>query len=228
MMGGGCTFNDERGGAQSVACGPITDGHGRALGNSLHSFKAAIKEKFEETLKVRPACGKPKPSPVDMNTQAKMCDAHSQQLITPFAIDMSDKGSKLGCNNRLPSLCHKIGCSMGPPGEKELHAMTYSLFEHGIEDKVPDCVDLRHFRLNGFNDADKTAKLPLENPHQCETGGFLKMWDNRSDPFNIVNLFIFYIENHLKPAMDYHGLTDAPLFNRRAPQKELRVHFRNL
>jgi len=53
------------------------------------------------------------------------------------------------------------------------------------------------------------------------------MWDNRSDPLNVVNLLFLCFDNHLKPAMDFHGLTDAPLFNCRAPQKELRVHFRN-
>ena len=116
---------------------------------------------------------------------------------------------------------------MGPRGEKEPHAMTYSSFEYGIEDEVPEFIDLRYVRLNGFNGADKTAKLSLTNPYQYETGGFLKMWDNRSDPLNVVNLLFFYFDNHLKPAMDFHGLTDAPLFNRRAPQKELRVRFRN-
>jgi len=116
---------------------------------------------------------------------------------------------------------------MGLRGEKEPHAMTYSLFEYGIEDEVPEHIDLRYVHLNGFNGADKTAKLSLTNPYQYETGGFLKMWDNRSDPLNVVNLLFFYFDNHLKPAMDFHGLTDAPLFNRRAPQKELRVRFRN-
>ena len=176
---------------------------------------------------MRPTYGKRNPSPVDMNAQAKMRDAYTLQVITPFAIDMSDKGSKSGYNDLLPSLCHEIGCSMGPRGEKEPHAMTYSSFEYGIEDDVPEFIDLRYVRLNGFNGADKTAKLSLTNPYQYKTGGFLKMWDNRSDPLNVVNLLFFYFDNHLKPAMDFHGLTDAPLFNRRAPQKELRVRFRN-
>jgi len=162
-----------------------------------------------------------------MNAQAKMRDAYTLQVITPFAIDMSDKGSKSGYNDLLPSLCHEIGCSMGPQGEKEPHAMTYSLFEYGIEDEVPEYIDLRYVRLNGFNGADKTAKLSLTNLYQYETGGFLKMWDNRSNPLNVVNLLFLYFDNHLKPAMDFHGLTDAPLFNHRAPQKELRVRFRN-
>jgi len=162
-----------------------------------------------------------------MNAQAKMRDAYTLQVITPFAIDMSDKGSKSGYNDLLPSLCHKIGCSMGPRGEKEPHAMTYSSFEHGIEDEVPKFIDLRYVRLNGFNGADKTAKLSLTNPYHYKTGGFLKMWDNRSDPLNVVNLLFFYFDNHLKPAIDFHGLTDAPLLNRCAPQKELRVRFCN-
>ena len=53
------------------------------------------------------------------------------------------------------------------------------------------------------------------------------MWDLPGDPMNIVNLFHVYVQDHLKPAMDFHGLKDAPLFNRRAPQKELKVRFRN-
>jgi len=162
-----------------------------------------------------------------MNAQAKMRDAYALQVITPFAIDMSYKGLKLGYHNLLPSLCHEIGCSMGPRGEKEPHAMTYSSFEYGIEDEVPDYIDLPYFHLNGFNGANKTAKLSLTNLYQHKTDGFLKMWNNRSDPLNVVNLLFFYFDNHLKPATDFHGLMDVPLFNRRAPQKELRVHFRN-
>ena len=160
-----------------------------------------------------------------MNAQLKIRAAYNKGVINPFAIDMSDKGLKSGYNDLLPGLCHEIGCSMGPRGEKEPHAMTYSSFEYGVEDEVPDFMDLRYIRLMGFNGADKTQKLSLTNPYQYETGGFLEMWDNRKDPMNVVNLFFFYIENHLKPAMDYHGLTDAPLFNRRAPQKEIRVRF---
>jgi len=109
--------------------------------HNIGSFKAAIKEKFEETLKVRPTHGKCNPSPVDMNAQAKMRDANTLQVITPFAIDMSDKGSKLGHNDLLPWLCLEIGCSMGPRGEKEPHAMTYSSFKCGIEDEVPEHID---------------------------------------------------------------------------------------
>lgn len=162
-----------------------------------------------------------------MNAQAKMRTAYAQRVINPFEIDMSDKGKKSGYHDLLPALCHEIGCSMGPRGEKEPHAMTYSSFEYGIEEEVPQYKGLRFIRLKGFNGADKTAKLSLANPYQYETGGFLKMWDNRRDPLNVVNLFFFYVEKHLKPAMEFHGLTDAPLFNRRAPMKELKVRFRN-
>ena len=187
------------------------------------SFKAAIKEKFEETLKHRPTYGKRKPSPVDMRAQEKMRNAFKSGLIDPFNIDMSDKGKKSGYNDLLPALCHKIGCSVGPRGQKEPHAMTYSSFEYGIEEEVNEHKGLRYIRLQGFNEADKTAKLTLSNPWQYKTGGFLKMWDNRKDPLNVVNLFFFYVEKHLKPAMDMYGLVDAPLFNRRAPNKELKV-----
>jgi len=78
---------------------------------------------------------------------------------------MSDRGSKLGYNDLLPSLYHEIGCSMGPRGTKEPHAMTYSSFEYSIEDEVPEFIDLRYVRLNGFNGADKTAKLSLTIPY---------------------------------------------------------------
>ena len=86
---------------------------------------------------------------------------------------------------------------MGPRGEKEPHAMTYSSFERGIEDEVPEYMGLRYLRLKGFNGADKSSKLSLTNPYQYETGGFLKMWDNRNDPLNIVNLYYFYADTHL-------------------------------
>jgi len=77
------------------------------------------------------------------------------------------------------------------------------------------------------------STVPTRQPNSClrirasATGGFFEMWDNRSNPLNVINLLFFCFDNHLKPAMDFHGLTDAPLFNRCAPQKELRVRFCN-
>ena len=176
----------------------------------------------------RPDYGKRKSSPIDIHAQGKIRSAYTRRIIDPFAVDMSDKGTKLGYNDLLPCLCHKIGCSMGPRGQKEPHALTYSSFEYGVEDEVSAYMGLRYIRLKTFNGANKTCKLSLTNPYQYETGGFLKMWDNRKDPINVVNLFFYYVETHLKPAMDYHKLKDAPFWNRRAPAKELKVRYRNL
>jgi len=78
-------------------------------------------------------------------------------------------------------------------------------------------------RCKGFNGADKTSKLALANPCQFEMGNCLKMWDLRDDPMNPVNLFFFMMDKHLLPAMEFHGLTDAPLFNSRAVGKELKA-----
>jgi len=75
----------------------------------------------------------------------------------------------------------------------------------------------------GFNGADKTSKLTLANPYQFETGNYLKMWDLRGDPMNPVNLFFFMMDKHLLLAMEFHSLTDAPLFNSPATGKELKV-----
>ena len=140
---------------------------------------------------------------------------------------MSDKGKNSGFNHLLPCLCHEIGCCMGPRGQKEPHALTYSSFEYGVEDEVEAYMGLRYICLNTFNGADKSAPLSLSNPYQYESGSFLKMWDNRKDPLNVVNLFFFYVEQHLKPAMEFYKLEDAPFWNRRAPAKELKVCFRH-
>jgi len=39
----------------------------------------------------------------------------------------------------------------------------------------------------------------------------------------LANLFFFMMDKHLLPAMQFHGLKDAPLFNSRAVGKELKV-----
>lgn len=176
----------------------------------------------------RPDYGKRKSSPINIHAQGKICSAYTHRIIDPFAVDVSDKGTKLGYNNLLPCLCHKIGCSMGPHGQKEPRALTYSSFEYGVEDKVLAYMGLRYIHLKTFNSANKTCKLSLTNLYQYEMGSFLKMWDNRKDPINVVNLFFYYVETHLKPAMDYYKLKDVPFWNRRAPQKELRVRYCNL
>jgi len=105
----------------------------------------------------------------------------------------------------------------------EKAAWTVSCFEWGIEDRCEAMMGEKFGHCKGFNDANKTSKLTLANPYQYKTGNYLKMWDLRGDPMNPVNLFIFMMDKHLSPAMQFHGLTDAPLFNSRAVGKELKV-----
>jgi len=116
-----------------------------------------------------------------------------------------------------------MGTSFGPRSMIEPAAWTVSCFEWGIEDRCEEMMGEKFVCCKGFNGADKTSKLTLANPYQFETGNYLKMWDLCGDPMNPVNLFFFMMDKHLLPAMEFHGLTDAPLFNSRAVGKELKV-----
>jgi len=193
--------------------------------NCIGSYQAAIKKKFADTLKLRPDYGKRKCAPVDPLAQSKVRKAYGAGVLDPFAMSMSDTGSGSGYDDLCEVLLHEMGTGFGPRSTIEPAAWTVSCFQWGVEDRVESQIGKRFVRCKGFNGADKTSKLTLSNPYQFETGDFLKMWDNKGDPMNIVNLFFFFMENHLQPAMDFHGLTDVPLFNGRAYAKVLKVRY---
>jgi len=190
----------------------------------IGSFLAAIKDKFAKTLKVRPDYGKRKSTPVDPLAQAKVRRVFKDGILNPFATSMANSDTDSGYDDLNECLLHKMGTSFGPRSMIEPAAWTVSCFEWGIEDRCEAMMGEKFVRCKGFNGADKTSKLTLANPYQFEMGNYLKMWDLRGNPMNPVNLFFFMMEKHLTPAMEFHGLTDAPLFNSRAVGKELKVH----
>ena len=138
-------------------------------------------------------------------------------------MSMANSDTNSGYDDLNECLLHEMGTSFGPRSMIEPAAWTVSCFEWGIEDRCEQMMGEKFVRCKGFNGADKTSKLTLANPYQFETGNYLKMWDLRDDPMNPVNLFFFMMDKHLLPAMEFHGLTDAPLFNSRAVGKELKV-----
>ena len=187
------------------------------------SFLAAIKDKFQETLKIRPDYGIRKCAPVDPLAQSKVRRAYKAGVLNPFAMSMTNSASNSGYDDLSESLLHEMGTGFGPRSMIEPAAWTTSCFEYGIEDRVEQMIGKRFVRCKGFNGADKTSKITLSNCYQFQTGNYLKMWDVENDPMNMVNLFFFMMDMHLKPAMEFYGLEDVPLFNSRAYAKDLKV-----
>jgi len=115
-----------------------------------------------------------------------------------------------------------MGTTIGPRLMIEPAAWMVSCFEWGFEDRCEQMIG-EFVRCKGFNGADKTSKLTMNNPYQFKTGNYLKMWNLHGNPMNPVNLFFFLMDKHLIPVMEFHGLKDAPLFDSRAVGKELKV-----
>ena len=138
-------------------------------------------------------------------------------------MSMTNSASNSGYDDLSESLLHEMGTGFGPRSMIEPAAWTTSCFEYGIEDRVEQMIGKRFVRCKGFNGADKTSKITLSNCYQFQTGNYLKMWDVENDPMNMVNLFFFMMDMHLKPAMEFYGLEDVPLFNSRAYAKDLKV-----
>jgi hypothetical protein len=184
------------------------------------SFHAAIQQKFDDTVEHRPTYGRRKSAPVDPMAQHKIRDPTNG--LTPYSLSMEPNDEK-GYNDLSRMLLHELGCTFGPRGKKEPSSLFVSSFEFFVEEEIPQHRGRRCLVLLSFGNADKTNKITLANPHVLDTSGALKIWENPADPYCIVKLFDCMVNKHLIPAMTYHGLKDAPLFNRRANAKELKV-----
>jgi hypothetical protein len=184
------------------------------------SFHAAIQQKFDDTVEHRPTYGRRKSAPVDPMAQHKIRDPTNG--LTPYSMSMEPNDEK-GYNDLSRMLLHELGCTFGPRGRKEPSSLYVSSFEFFVEEEIPKYVGRRCLVLMSFGNADKTNKISLANPYVLDTSGSLKIWENPADPYCIVKLFDCMVNKHVIPAMTYHGLTDAPLFNRRASAKELKV-----
>ena len=184
------------------------------------SFHAAIQQKFDDTLEHRPTYGRRKSAPVDPMAQNKIRDPTNG--LTPYSMSMEPNDDK-GYNDLSRMLLHEIGCTFGPRGKKEPSSLYVSSFEFFVEEEVIKYIGRRCLVLLTFGNADKTNKISMANPYVLNTSGTLKIWENPADPYCIVKLFDCLTNKHVIPAMTYHNLKDAPLFNRRANAKELKV-----
>jgi hypothetical protein len=210
--------------------------------NKKGSFHAALKMDYEETLKHRPDYGVRKSAPVDLNAAQKVRDSR----IDPYQRSMIDPQMS-GFDWCMRIIAHSMGEIFMLRGGKEVSEccydqsvisiiqflltmmflqpanLMYSDFTLDFQKGGP--FDGRRFlQLNSFGaagNADKTCKLSLGNPYIRDASGYYKIYENPGDKFCLIKLYVYYVTEHLLPAMAHEGKEDHWFFIRRAPQKVL-------